>query len=269
MRTGIGMACAFCHAPFVTKAGDHDSRRYCSPECGNWAQRTVQECEACGAEFTPKRKGRNTACSRACGFEVQRERRAIQSIRRRVLEQKRPKFCRVCFARPAGRGGVTCGGACSEVWNNTLSWINWDANRGEILTAMRERYEPKEPGDCPDCGARMSSAKRNFCGACSDARGRARRDAMNARRRSRVRGSTTAAVRRRQIFERDGWRCRLCGKPVPQDRQAPHPLSATLDHIIPLAKGGAHEPKNVQLAHFACNSAKGDRSAGSQLLLIG
>lgn len=36
----------------------------------------------------------------------------------------------------------------------------------------------------------------------------------------------------------------------------------TIDHIIPLAKGGEHSWENVQLAHFSCNSAKGARWDG-------
>ena len=30
----------------------------------------------------------------------------------------------------------------------------------------------------------------------------------------------------------------------------------TMDHIIPLSKGGGHSYKNIQLAHFGCNSRK-------------
>lgn len=33
----------------------------------------------------------------------------------------------------------------------------------------------------------------------------------------------------------------------------------SIDHIMPISKGGLHEWKNIQLAHFACNSKKGDR----------
>lgn len=39
----------------------------------------------------------------------------------------------------------------------------------------------------------------------------------------------------------------------------PDRLAPTLDHIIPLAAGGTHEPSNCQCAHFSCNSAKGAR----------
>jgi 5-methylcytosine-specific restriction endonuclease McrA len=37
------------------------------------------------------------------------------------------------------------------------------------------------------------------------------------------------------------------------------PTAPTVDHIIPLARGGSHTWDNVQLAHHLCNSLKGDR----------
>lgn len=40
----------------------------------------------------------------------------------------------------------------------------------------------------------------------------------------------------------------------------PNPLSASLDHVVPLAWGGEHTAANVQLAHLKCNVAKGARS---------
>jgi 5-methylcytosine-specific restriction endonuclease McrA len=72
-----------------------------------------------------------------------------------------------------------------------------------------------------------------------------------------------------EIAERDRWKCRLCGKRVMRSRPWPDPLSPSLDHIVPLTKGGAHDPSNVQLAHLRCNTAKGNRGGGEQLMLIG
>lgn len=46
--------------------------------------------------------------------------------------------------------------------------------------------------------------------------------------------------------------CGICGEPILRMNDA------TLDHIIPLAKGGVHAPSNMQLAHDRCNSDKGD-----------
>ena len=54
--------------------------------------------------------------------------------------------------------------------------------------------------------------------------------------------------------------CGICGKPVDKTLKYPHPLSATVDHIIPLAKGGhPSDLANLQLAHFCCNRQKSDK----------
>lgn len=54
-------------------------------------------------------------------------------------------------------------------------------------------------------------------------------------------------IRPRDIFERDGWQCKLCEEPIDRAAAYPAPLSPTLDHIVPLAKGGAHA-LHLQLA---------------------
>lgn len=54
--------------------------------------------------------------------------------------------------------------------------------------------------------------------------------------------------------------CAICGRAVNFDLTFPNPWSATLDHIIPVAKGG--DPAsidNLQLAHLQCNRMKGTR----------
>ena len=62
-----------------------------------------------------------------------------------------------------------------------------------------------------------------------------------------------------EVFERDDWLCGLCGEPVDKDLAWPDPMSASLDHIIPLSRGGAHTLDNVQLAHLACNIRKNNQ----------
>lgn len=62
-----------------------------------------------------------------------------------------------------------------------------------------------------------------------------------------------------QIFERDNWTCQLCAMPVDESLSWPHRFSASVDHIIPLSKGGNDTLSNVQLAHLTCNISKGAR----------
>ncbi len=42
------------------------------------------------------------------------------------------------------------------------------------------------------------------------------------------------------------------------DAVAPALYSPTIDHVIPLAKGGYDTIENVKAAHFICNSKKSD-----------
>ena len=54
--------------------------------------------------------------------------------------------------------------------------------------------------------------------------------------------------------------CGICGAPV--DKTLPHgdPMAPTIDHIIPIAKGGhPSDMDNLQLAHWTCNRQKSDK----------
>lgn len=56
--------------------------------------------------------------------------------------------------------------------------------------------------------------------------------------------------------------CGICGKTVDKRLRFPHPLSATIDHIIPVSKGGdPSDIENLQLAHWTCNRQKSDKLA--------
>jgi len=54
--------------------------------------------------------------------------------------------------------------------------------------------------------------------------------------------------------------CCICGRPVDKTLKAPEPYSATVDHIVPINKGGHPcDIQNLQLAHWICNRLKSDR----------
>jgi hypothetical protein len=128
---------------------------------------------------------------------------------------------------------------------------------------------------CGECRVYRSRLKPTPCIACSDTvlagvRGRycerCRRKAeteskadTNARRRARIKGSVKISkVKRARVYERDQWTCGICHEAVDQTLRFPHPMSATLDHVVPLARLGAHDEANLQLAHLICNSIKSD-----------
>ncbi len=66
---------------------------------------------------------------------------------------------------------------------------------------------------------------------------------------------------REEILERDGQDCYLCG-------DAMHPLDVTMDHVLPMSRGGGHTRQNVRLAHKSCNSRKGNKTADEYALWL-
>lgn len=93
--------------------------------------------------------------------------------------------------------------------------------------------------------------------------------ARDARRRLRERPPVEVeAFTRDEVGDRDGWVCGICRGHV--DRTLPAWLpgtwvqnrdAASIDHVVPLAKGGQHTRENVQIAHLGCNVDKNDAVA--------
>jgi 5-methylcytosine-specific restriction endonuclease McrA len=76
------------------------------------------------------------------------------------------------------------------------------------------------------------------------------------RRRAQVAGAPVGSVDLEALWTGS---CGLCGEPIDPDLKHPDPMSKSVDHIIPLSKGGAHEQTNLQWAHLFCNVSKGAR----------
>lgn len=123
---------------------------------------------------------------------------------------------------------------------------------------------------CPECGVRFRSGnpKKLYCSTkCSNR-------AM-WRRKSRRRGNQSTHVARakrygveydrsitlNRLIERDGMTCYICGKACTKDDKrwgTFGPDYPTIDHVIPLSKGGTHTWDNVRVACGICNELKGD-----------
>ena len=72
-------------------------------------------------------------------------------------------------------------------------------------------------------------------------------------------GGWISRRKRGAIYERDGWMCHICGDPVSREYDPHDPFSPTLDHLIPRAAGGTHDPSNLATCHAVCNSRRGTR----------
>ena len=128
-------------------------------------------------------------------------------------------------------------------------------------------------GVCSVVGCERPYRARGWCNAhykvWSRAEGRTAPSVWNDRRRNnaqarraRMKGARTGgSVFLAEIVARDGTDCHLCGGPVDMTLAWPDRDSKSVDHVVPLSKGGAHDPSNCALAHMGCNSSKGARVA--------
>lgn len=81
-------------------------------------------------------------------------------------------------------------------------------------------------------------------------------------RRAKVKGIVSERVDPTEIYERDKGICHICKRKVSRK-------TFTLDHLIPLSKGGPHAASNVAVAHHRCNCRRSDGRLPAQLRLVG
>lgn len=209
-------------------------------DCGSKRRRAYRlaprACAQCGQTFRPKDPKYSTYCTSLCGIRYQQEQRWIGKTCPSPWHD-----CSECgrqfYSRAAGV--LTCSKVCL-------------LDRGR-----RARGAPSKgrTHQCRQCG-RVSGWKGNgrppeFCSR------RCGKKAVGQMRRARQRSVAAYPIRRHWIFERDGWICQLCGGPIDPSLVVPDPMSPTLDHVTPIARGGAHSEANLQAAHFECNWRKG------------
>lgn len=223
--------CEHCGESWITV---NAQARFCSTACANRTRSYLAACQECGQAWSatrPEARWCTPRCKQAAHDQAEKER-------------QRTAWLPV----PA-----------------TMTWCPIPARHPVRSATAGPRLFVQ--GNCIRCGAPFCvQSERGLASYCSL---RCLKADDKAKRRALKRNAYVAHVYRSRIFERDKWTCMLCGKKTKKDESVPHPLAPVLDHIVPLSKGGTHEPANVQCAHFLCNSTKSDRGGGEQLMLIG
>ena len=70
-----------------------------------------------------------------------------------------------------------------------------------------------------------------------------------------------------KLYKRDDGICKICGKKCNYNDYREDENGSfiagndypSIDHIVPISKGGQHTWDNVQLAHMICNSIKNNK----------
>lgn len=185
-----------------------------------------------------------------------------------------PSNCLQCGEPVAERCGVRgpkpkyCSTRCR---NRASTARHPDRVAARTAKWVAQKRAEKRVLTCRFCGDEYETARsRSRCCAKPICLKAAERDctSTHGRRRRKLKAAGGERISRRAIYERDKWMCQLCRKPIDVALKAPDPGSASLDHVIPLARGGKHSAANLQAAHLRCNLRKSANVRTSQLRLV-
>jgi hypothetical protein len=232
--------CQWCGKAIKRPGGGKDSKKYCCKPC----------------YFNAVRAGTQQFRGRCHDLSAALADWALEWDAKRP----RPRKARLRKARPSCE---TCG---NEVNHGASRFCSYDCVKAWRGVRQCEQCGTDVPGS--------TSFSRCRCDACktklrkeANQRGK-KKYGRNHRQRARRAGVSYVSIPVRAVYERDGWRCQICNRKcrktfmVNKQNGRPHPRSPTLDHIRSLKDGGNHEPCNVQLACFECNTRKGAASRG-------
>lgn len=202
-------------------------------------------CKYCGKEFHPKGYDRTTYCSRECAF-------ADKAAMTKKPKEKKMPVCVICGKEFEGR--LNCK-YCSDECRKEKK-----KQRALMMSQCIHNLNIK-PRPCKECGIifkpQYGSKHRKYCSnKCSN---RAMSREEKSKRRQQMKRAFVERVYFKKIYQRDKGICQICGEPVEYNRCNKDKMAATIDHVIPLSKGGKHCYDNCQLAHRLCNSLKSDK----------
>lgn len=123
----------------------------------------------------------------------------------------------------------------------------WAAANPDKVQASRERNHEHTKHHR---AARLSEWKRNNREAVRE---------YQRRRRAAGYGGPIDLIDPEDLWAKSNGCCGICGETVDRALAWPDPLSASVDHITALSRGGIHAAENCQIAHLRCNMRKGNR----------
>lgn len=94
---------------------------------------------------------------------------------------------------------------------------------------------------------------------CEDCRLSAQRARYRKKTVARQSASKPSGIWFEQVLKTYGSNCYLCESDIDLDLPRTSKRGATVDHIIPLSRGGLDELENLRLVHWDCNRAKSNK----------
>lgn len=236
--------CAHCDACIEGKSRQ---ALYCGSRC-KWAAKQKR---------VPSRSPlREVACC-GCGVTTVRRMRADEAGRYCSRRCNTDAMVRVAVEKEAlARIGL------AWAWRPSAVVVAEAAALRRIGRRKERQYRTMR--GCSGCGVEVVGILnwRRKCPGCKALAHRRQVRIAKAARKARIKGGRREPIDPIAVFERDGWRCYLCGIATPKFLRGTCEANAPeLEHKLALANGGTHTWDNVACACRACNQAKGARLA--------
>lgn len=253
------MKCLTCNTPLPERGirrGGH--QKYCSVVCRNRAygkpcntySDTCLNCNAPNPQTRIGRTGRPTnycsiTCRRSHDWQKQKS-QLILNVPDRIVN------CDSC-------------GTVFTTRRKAQRFCSYDCRQSDYRFAgFAKRAESKktvfeyECDLCKELIIRYSplGGHKRYHPECSKIAEQARYRKKTVKRQSNAKPS---GVYVEQLIERDGYLCYLCQEPIDMKVPRTSKRGATVDHVIPLSRGGSDEMDNLKLAHWICNNKKSNK----------
>ena len=213
--------------------------KFCSDKCrGFYNKRNLGDevdCLYCG--FTFRTYNNKVYCSDAC----RATHRTIQRNIKRTITIRRWK-CFYCNKLHYGkRVKKFCNSYC--------------ANKSSCKSKARTHTIK-----CKECGKHkeVTYIRKVYCSDECKRKYEWRRKEVKRRKKIKSNGEVHWDISIERLLKRDGSTCYLCGESTIKGEDTNHELYPSIEHVIPIAKGGTHTWDNVKIAHRRCNWEKRD-----------
>lgn len=210
----------------------------------------MRTCQVCEKQFNQIGAGRpRKTCSVKCKYKLDN----INAKARRERFERQCVICATVF-ETARKSQVCCSKECTDKRQRIVAYEKWREHQ-----ATRPSHKVSQ---CSWCNEELLIPS-NFSGvtkyheACKKPARQAQYRVKSIKRQGVTNGNLLSHD---EVAQRDGFICYLCETAVDMSLPRTSRYGATLDHVIPLNKGGADTLDNVRLAHWICNIRKSDKT---------
>ena len=259
-------SCEICGSDFNSRRQDKVTT--CSDQCratrNKWPMRGSQkQCEVCNKEFTVKHVRWSRTCGKTCAASLRIKEGTNSSLCIPATWQSRLKRSvrdintrwrnHLVQCEQCGRNRATGKGRCKQCINRLST-----ASLMRIKIAVRE-WITRSVKQCRLC-SNAARFQKHFCDSCNRQKKRDTHDSNHRQRCRRYGCEYHIGVNLKAIIARDGSKCNYCKNETIRWNGVVLPNTTTLDHVVPISKGGGHTMDNVVIACSDCNTRKSNKN---------